>query len=62
VELAWGEDEKAFGDELNAFLDARTPPELAKGYDFQGDPDDEGHELSPSSCATGRQRSSTTVG
>jgi alkylation response protein AidB-like acyl-CoA dehydrogenase len=47
VELAWGPEDKAFGDELNAFLDARTPPELAKGYDFQGDPDDDEHELVP---------------
>jgi alkylation response protein AidB-like acyl-CoA dehydrogenase len=47
VELAWGPEDKAFGDELIAFLDARTPPELAKGYDFQGDAGEDEHELVP---------------
>ena len=63
MELAWGPEEKAFGQELNAFLDARTPPELAKGYDFMGDFDDDDAAVSSrSGCATGRRRSSTTAG
>ena len=47
MELAWGPEDKAFGDELIAFLDARTPPELAKGYDFHGDAGEDEHELVP---------------
>jgi alkylation response protein AidB-like acyl-CoA dehydrogenase len=46
VQLAWGPEDEAFRAELIAFLDARTPPELAKGYDFQGDVDG-GRELVP---------------
>jgi len=41
VKLAWNEADEAFRDELVAFLEANTPPELAKGYDFAGDTDGE---------------------
>jgi len=46
VKLAWNEADEAFRDELVAFLEAKTPPELAKGYDFAGDTDGE-RELVP---------------
>jgi alkylation response protein AidB-like acyl-CoA dehydrogenase len=46
VNLAWNEADEAFRDELVAFLEANTPPELAKGYDFAGDTDGE-RELVP---------------
>jgi alkylation response protein AidB-like acyl-CoA dehydrogenase len=48
VQLAWSEQDEAFRAELVAFLDAHTPPELADGYDFQGDADDRhGGEIVP---------------
>jgi alkylation response protein AidB-like acyl-CoA dehydrogenase len=48
VKLAWSAEDEAFRDELVAFLDAHTPPDLQKGYDFQGDADDDqGGELVP---------------
>jgi alkylation response protein AidB-like acyl-CoA dehydrogenase len=47
VQLAWGPQDEAFRDELLAFLDAHTPPELASGYDFQGDAGEGGPELVP---------------
>jgi alkylation response protein AidB-like acyl-CoA dehydrogenase len=47
VQLAWGPQDEAFRDELLAFLDAHTPPELASGYDFQGDTGEGGPELVP---------------
>jgi alkylation response protein AidB-like acyl-CoA dehydrogenase len=37
MKLAWNEADEAFRDELVAFLDANTPPDLAQGFDFQGD-------------------------
>jgi alkylation response protein AidB-like acyl-CoA dehydrogenase len=46
VKLAWSAEDEAFRDELLAFLDANTPPELEHGYDFQGDVE-EGPELVP---------------
>jgi alkylation response protein AidB-like acyl-CoA dehydrogenase len=39
VKLSWNEADEAFRAELISFLDAHTPPDLAKGYDFQGDAD-----------------------
>jgi alkylation response protein AidB-like acyl-CoA dehydrogenase len=47
VQLAWSAEDEAFRAELIEFLDANTPPELAKGYDFQGDAGDEGQGLVP---------------
>jgi alkylation response protein AidB-like acyl-CoA dehydrogenase len=48
VQLAWSEQDEAFRAELVAFLDEHTMPELAHGYDFQGDADDaSGGELVP---------------
>jgi alkylation response protein AidB-like acyl-CoA dehydrogenase len=46
VKLAWSDDDEAFRAELVAFLDAYAPPEVRKGYDFQGDVEDE-HDLVP---------------
>ena len=40
-------EDEAFRAELLAFLDAHTPPELAQGFDFQGDPGERGDELVP---------------
>ncbi len=37
MKLAWSDEDEAFRAELVAFLDARTPPEMAGGFDFQGD-------------------------
>jgi alkylation response protein AidB-like acyl-CoA dehydrogenase len=46
VELAWGPEDEAFRNELEAFLDGHTPPQLQRGHDFQGDVED-GDELVP---------------
>jgi alkylation response protein AidB-like acyl-CoA dehydrogenase len=46
MKLAWSPEDEAFRTELLTFLDAHTPPELAQGYDFQGDIED-GPELVP---------------
>jgi alkylation response protein AidB-like acyl-CoA dehydrogenase len=46
MKLAWSDEDEAFRGELIAFLDSHTPPELAQGYDFQGDIED-GPELVP---------------
>jgi alkylation response protein AidB-like acyl-CoA dehydrogenase len=46
MKLAWSDEDEAFRGELIEFLDSHTPPELAKGYDFQGDIED-GPELVP---------------
>jgi alkylation response protein AidB-like acyl-CoA dehydrogenase len=46
MKLAWSDEDEAFRGELITFLDAHTPPELAQGYDFQGDIED-GPELVP---------------
>jgi alkylation response protein AidB-like acyl-CoA dehydrogenase len=46
MKLAWSAEDEAFRGELIAFLDGHTPPELAQGYDFQGDIDD-GPDLVP---------------
>jgi alkylation response protein AidB-like acyl-CoA dehydrogenase len=46
MKLAWSAEDEAFRGELIVFLDGRTPPELAQGYDFQGDIDD-GPDLVP---------------
>jgi alkylation response protein AidB-like acyl-CoA dehydrogenase len=40
VKLAWGPEDEAFRSELEAFLDAKAPPEAAAGADFMGDWDD----------------------
>jgi alkylation response protein AidB-like acyl-CoA dehydrogenase len=37
MKLAWSEEDEAFRAELLAFLAAHTPPEMARGFDFQGD-------------------------
>ncbi|MGH9026284.1 MAG: acyl-CoA dehydrogenase family protein [Acidimicrobiia bacterium] len=34
MKLAWGPEEEAFRAELVAFLDERTPPEIADGFDY----------------------------
>ncbi len=48
MKLAWNEADEAFRDELVAFLDANTPEEMAKGFDFQGDAELDGErELVP---------------
>jgi alkylation response protein AidB-like acyl-CoA dehydrogenase len=46
MKLAWSDEDEAFRAELIEFLDGHTPPELAQGYDFQGDIED-GPELVP---------------
>ena len=46
MKLAWSDEDEAFRGELIAFLDGHTPPELAQGYDFQGDIED-GPDLVP---------------
>jgi alkylation response protein AidB-like acyl-CoA dehydrogenase len=46
MKLAWSDEDEAFRAELVAFLDAHTPPEMAAGFDFQGDAESE-HELVP---------------
>jgi alkylation response protein AidB-like acyl-CoA dehydrogenase len=46
MKLAWSAEDEAFRAELIAFLDANTPPEMARGFDFQGDAESE-HELVP---------------
>ncbi len=40
MKLAWSDEDEAFRAELIAFLDAKTPPELHKGFDFAGDAED----------------------
>jgi alkylation response protein AidB-like acyl-CoA dehydrogenase len=48
MKLAWNQADEAFRDELVAFLDANTPEEMAKGFDFQGDAELDGErELVP---------------
>jgi alkylation response protein AidB-like acyl-CoA dehydrogenase len=37
MKLAWSPEDEAFRAELIAFLDANTPPEMARGFDFGGD-------------------------
>jgi alkylation response protein AidB-like acyl-CoA dehydrogenase len=46
VKLAWSAEDEVFRAELEAFLDAHTPPEMTKGMDFGGDAEDE-HDLVP---------------
>src|SRR5438105_9199137 len=46
MKLAWSDEDEAFRAELVAFLDAHTPPDMAAGFDFQGDAESE-HELVP---------------
>jgi alkylation response protein AidB-like acyl-CoA dehydrogenase len=46
MKLAWSDEDEAFRAELVTFLDANTPPEMAAGFDFQGDAESE-HELVP---------------
>src|ERR1700704_4546363 len=46
MKLAWSDEDEAFRAELVAFLDAHTPPEMAAGFDFQGDAESE-DELVP---------------
>ncbi len=46
MKLAWSDEDEAFRAELVAFLDAHTPPEMAAGFDFQGDAES-GTELVP---------------
>ena len=46
MKLAWSDEDEAFRGELITFLDGHTPPELAQGYDFQGDVED-GPDLVP---------------
>ncbi len=47
MQLAWDAEDEAFRDELLAFLEAHTPPELRNhGYDFAGDVADD-RELVP---------------
>src|SRR4051812_46097121 len=41
MKLAWSAEDEAFRAELIAFLDANTPPEMARGFDFQGDAESE---------------------
>ncbi|HYL53132.1 MAG TPA: acyl-CoA dehydrogenase family protein [Acidimicrobiia bacterium] len=46
MKLAWSDEDEAFRAELVAFLDEHTPPDMAAGFDFQGDAESE-HELVP---------------
>jgi alkylation response protein AidB-like acyl-CoA dehydrogenase len=46
MKLAWSREDETFRAELIAFLDAHTPPELRRGYDFQDAGSDSG-ELVP---------------
>jgi alkylation response protein AidB-like acyl-CoA dehydrogenase len=46
MKLAWSDEDEAFRADLVAFLDEHTPPDMAAGFDFQGDAESE-HELVP---------------